>query len=189
VLLNSWFTKNSGQYARAVLQAGGAEETSWTKGPWDVHPLDVPPEVEDVYADVQQIHAKDGTVFITASGLASHVMGPWPVCDSKGNPFPNWPIGQPLVMKIPEVDTSSCENTPLSAIGAWVNGTAIYNMLDAWFFTGAPDTGVDSTPGPPSVWNRNAYVAEKSVFDPALYHAESAKNQYHSETPAGATRR
>lgn len=184
--LTSWFTKNSGQWARAMTNSGSTAVTTWPTS----HGSSVT-AVDQNYADVQRIDysAPENAVYISSEDLASYVMGPW-FCDPDiADLFDNWPAAQGMIAAIPRnLDTSACDNTPFGKIGLWVNGTAIYNFLDGFYFVRNPSPGMDVSPGAPgsppgtapgpSVWNRNAYWSEKITFDPGGFH--SANNQYHS---------
>ncbi len=185
-LLESWFTKYSGRYARILPQTAATPITVWSAGP-----TDPTPRVSNQYADVQKIQYYGNFAYITAYGLASHVMGPW-YCDP-ANRFPTWPGAQTKPFQIPLVpDLGACTNTGFDAIGLWVNGTAIYSMLDGHYYDAsfepngsgnAPPLGdysVDRMSGAFGSWNRDAWFAEAATFDYGQFH--TAVDQYHSHT-------
>jgi hypothetical protein len=64
----------------------------------------------------------------------------------------------------------------MGAMGVWVNGTAIYNMLDGYYYNGVEDAPPGLTRG---IWNRDAWFSEHVTFDPALYHQEQ-DGEYHA---------
>jgi len=187
-LLTSWFTKNSGHWASAVLANGEPASYFWNEAPDNPNPY----EVALAYADVQKIQYNSGFtfVYISGNGLASHQMGPW-YCEP-GNLFPEWPTKQTAPAKFPiGPDVSGCDDTRLGAIGLWVNGTAIYNLLDGYSFVRGRDPWIsamepdsdkisadDNPMGVTGVWNRDAWNSEKDTFDSAYFH--TAQHQYHS---------
>lgn len=180
-LLESWYKTGSGQYARVITNSGGAPQTIWkaVQEP-PLGAMDTRTNVGPVYADIQKIQDSGDSVYVTAHGLASHVMGPW-YCDlATGNLFPNTPANHYTTNRIPRNPTPNDGHpvTPLGAMGVWVNGTAIYNMLDGFFYD--RDAGDDAKPGATrSTWNRDAWFSEHVTFDPALYHQEQ-DGEYHA---------
>ncbi len=185
-LLTSWFTRNSGRYARIIRQRGEEPTAVWVAGPEADPSSD--PIVESVHADVQKIQYDGNAVYITAPGLASHVMGPW-YCEYPASPFIDWPDDQTTPFKIPLLpDVAGCTNTGVDAIGLWVNGTAVYSMIDGHHYdsTLEPDgasnpdgtQSLDVIDGSFGVWNRDAWFSEAATFDYAQFH--TATDQYHS---------
>src|ERR1044072_8369594 len=77
-LITSWFTANSGKYARVYTSAAnrnnGISSNTWSG------------QTSPTYAVVHEIGYYPNWVYIRNSGLASYVMGPW------NNP--NWPKSQ-----------------------------------------------------------------------------------------------
>ena len=72
-LLTSWFTRDSGQYARlfptlADMNNGNAVST-WSRG--------TGVQASPTYSGVHQIDFSDEWVYIRSTGLPGHVMGPW----------------------------------------------------------------------------------------------------------------
>jgi YHYH protein len=118
----SWFTKNSSQYAQAISEsnvAAGAQTTwSGTTSP--------------VYADVQQIRYATDFVYVNAAGLPSHTMGPWYNDVAKTQAFPNYPSSQNTISKVPMLPVVATTKTSTGggAQGTFVNGVAMFNMLD-----------------------------------------------------------
>ena len=118
----SWLLKYTAQYAQILngsnLSAG--LQTTWTGN------------TTATYADVQQVRYSSNYVYINASGLASHVMGPWYLDPNHTQVFPNLPTNQNVQAKIPltPVVASTKTATGGGAQGRWVNGVAMFNMLD-----------------------------------------------------------
>lgn len=182
-LLSSWYTAGSGQYARVRHFDGGPLETRWEGG----H-LPSGLFVDGVYADIQKIQDWAGSVYVTANGLASHVMGPW-YCDTgRTVEFPNKPLDLRTITRIPRnaIPNSAHPVTPMGAIGIWVNGTAVYNSLDGFYYlpSQAHDTNEFPIFGPAGTsltgyLHRDAYFSEFITFDPAIYHQQE-DGQYHA---------
>lgn len=118
----SWLLKYTAQYAQiwnaSNLSAG--LQTTWTGN------------TSPTYADVQEIRYSSSYVYINASGLASHIMGPWYNNTAKTQAFPNLPTNQNVTAKIPLTPSiaSTKSATGGGAQGRWVNGVAMFNMLD-----------------------------------------------------------
>src|SRR5579871_4333650 len=83
-LLTSWFTKNAGQYARVQQTTNGPIVTTWSG------------QSLPAYSDVEVVSYSTNYVYVYASGLASHVMGPWYLDAAKSNLFPNLPLNQKI---------------------------------------------------------------------------------------------
>lgn len=178
-LLSSWFTANSGKYARiytsAANRAAGISNTTWTG------------QTLPTYAGVHEIDYSGSWVYIRNSGLGGHVMGPW------NNP--NLPKNQgtststhrfPRTPTIPGNKTA----TGMGAIGIFVDGVAIYNTSDGFSYSNpngkdaTPTGGIGSGNG---IWNRDAWPNEFTSFDAAYAH-NPPSGQYHSHANPLATR-
>ncbi len=165
--LSSWFTANSGQYARiyesSAAETAGTESTTWSRGAGT--------QSSPTYADVSEIAASANWVYIRTSGLASHPMGPWPAT------FPNFPSNTATIYRIPRVPTVPVTKTLTSGgtIGRFVNGVSFFDNRDAYSYVNSTATEVQNTGD--GIWNRDAYLNEAATFDPALAH--QAGNDYH----------
>ena len=109
--------------------------------------------IRSVPADVQRVGYNSGTVYVLASTVPSHSIGPF-------GRNPNMPGNNNAVFRItrnPRVATSPSD-TPLGPIGVCVNGVPVFNAKDArsYFNQG--------------IWNQNAIVVEAPGFDPAMGH-------------------
>ena len=171
-LLTSWFTTNSGQYAR--IYASAADETAGTKSlTWS---RGTTSQATPAYSDVSEIASSTSWIYIRTTGLASHVMGPWPAN------FPSFPsntaTGATPVYRIPRVPAvpaaSAKQPTGLGVIGRFVNGVSFFDNRDAFSYVNSTNT--EANPGD-RIWSRDAYVNEKATFDKALAH--QAGNNYH----------
>ncbi|MBL8206717.1 MAG: YHYH protein [Blastocatellia bacterium] len=138
--LNSWFTKNSQQNAQIVsgFAPSAGAQTTW--------PTNVPSGGRangsvntPTKADTQTINYTDSTVYITANNLASYTMGPWFIDGANGGVFPNFPSAQNnrgQIPRAPSVATTK-QATGLGAVGLWVNGVAVFNVLDGASYSNA----------------------------------------------------
>lgn len=165
--ITSWFTANSGQYARiyasSAAETAGTQSTTWNRGAGI--------QSSPTYADISEISASTNWVYIRTSGLASHLMGPWP------NTFPNFPSNTATIYRIPRVPTVPATKTSTGGgpIGRFVNGVSFFDNRDTFSYVNATATEVQNTGD--GIWNRDAYVNEAVTFDPALAH--QAGNNYH----------
>jgi uncharacterized protein (TIGR03437 family) len=139
-LLNSWFTKNSQQPAQIV---SGFDPSA---GPQSTWPTNAPAgamasggAAAPVKADTQSISYTDSSVYVAANNLGSYVMGPWFIDGGNGGVFMNFPSAQNNRAQIPRNPTAAAtkRNTGLGAIGLWVNGVAVFNVLDGSSYSNA----------------------------------------------------
>jgi hypothetical protein len=83
-LLTSWFTDNSGKYARIYTstanRTAGISSTTWST------------QSSPIYAGVHEIDYSANWVYIRNSGLASFVMGPWGNPNMASNQGGNTPV-------------------------------------------------------------------------------------------------
>lgn len=175
-LLTAWQTSLSGQYARVVEQTGEAPVTTWpsaglaNRGGGQSRP---------VYADVQKIEYNNTRVYIHGAGLASHQMGPWH--DPSGAIFGNWPSNQNTIRSFPRNPQVAVTKTTngAGALGLWVNGVALFNLLDTFSYNTAMGRDEPRDRGD-GIWNRNAVFAEAATFDASNAHQpESGEYHYH----------
>ncbi|MCX6609125.1 MAG: YHYH protein [Acidobacteria bacterium] len=143
--LTSWATKNSKQ---EVLVVNSFNPAAGAKTTW---PIDIPSGVSianavttPILADTQQIRYTDSTVYINASGLASHVIGPWFDPLMNGGNFSNYPKNQNYQLMFPRTPAPATTKTAagLGALGLWVNGVAVFNFLDGSSYSVARGTDV-----------------------------------------------
>ena len=169
-VLSSWFTKNSGQYARIRETTGSAPIATWTG------------QTLPAYSDVQMIAYSTNYVYVYAAGLASHVMGPWYLDANKTMLFPNKPVNQRVTMRFPRTPLAAGithSSTSLGANGMYVNGTALFNMQDAFSYDNATSSDRSPQQGGDGIWNRDAGFAEILTFDANNAH-QPQNGQYHS---------
>ncbi len=176
---NSWFTTYSGQYARIYTsdadKTNGNSVTTWSTG--------YTTQVLPVYCGVQEIYSSSNWVYIRSSGLASHVMGPWYLDTNHTQPFPNYPTNEHVLYKIPRIPTVPVSKTRNSGgpIGYFVDGVAMFNSWDAYYYTNGVDTQGGGDGG---YWNRDAYINEGASFDANNAHQAGGQHHYHANPPA-----
>ena len=174
----SWLTNYSGQYARLYKtkldQTNGVSSITWSNG-GGVQTL-------PVYAGIHEVYSSTNWVYVRASGLAAHVMGPWYLDVNKTQLFPNYPKNQKSLYRIPAVPTISSNKTltSVNAIGIFVDGVAMFDDEDSFFWNGTTETNQGT-----GYWYRDAYVNENPSFDPNNAHQEqSGVYHYHVNPPA-----
>ncbi len=178
--LTSWFTANSGKYARIYTttanQTSQTSSTTWALGSGT--------QTNPAYAGVHEINYSASYIYIRTTGLASHLMGPWYLDSAKTQIFPNYPSNTSVVYRIPRSSTlgtppATKTLTGNGAIGYFVNGVAFFDNRDAFSYKNSSTTDATPTNGltGDGIWNRNAYANELVTFDAALAH--QAGNNYH----------
>jgi hypothetical protein len=175
--LGSWLTAYSGQYARVYAtdadKASGNSITTWSRGSLS--------QSTPAYAGVHEIDYSASWVYIRSSGLGAHVMGPWYLNSAHTTLFPNMPTNSKSIFRIPRTPTSNSTHaqTGLGAIGYFVDGVAMFDTRDAFYWTGTTEANGSGS------WNRDAYVNESVTFDPAYAHQPgSGLYHYHANPPA-----
>ncbi len=176
--LSSWFTADSGQYARifqtTANETAGSSSTTWSRGSGV--------QTNPTYAGVSEIVYSANWVYIRTTGLASHMMGPWYLDVGKTQNFPNFPSNTATIYRIPRTPTVLGTKTLTGggAIGYFVNGVAFFDNRDTFSYSTSNAKDADPTAGiglGDGIWVRDAYPNESATFDAALAH--QAGNQYH----------
>jgi len=176
---NSWLTAYSSQYARIytsdTTKASGSSVTTWSTGSTA--------QASPVYAGVQEIYSSSNWVYIRSSGLASHVMGPWYLNAAHTQAFPNYPTNEHVIYRIPRSPTNAVTKSRNNGgpIGYFVDGVAMFNSWDAYYYTNGVDTNNAANGG---YWNRDAYVNEGVSFDANNAHQAGGQHHYHANPPA-----
>jgi hypothetical protein len=168
-LLTSWFTKNAGQYARIQQTTGGSIVTTWSG------------QSLPTYSDVEVVSYSSNYVYVYAGGLASYVMGPWYLNAAKTMLFPNLPLDQKVTMRFPrnpQTITNEQTETTGGAIGMYVNGVAVFNMLDGYAYNTSSGTDQQGMIGS-GIWERDAKFGESVTFDPCQRPPAGQSGQYH----------
>ncbi len=176
---NSWFTTYSGKYARIYTsdanKTNGMSVTTWSTGNTT--------QTLPVYCGVQEIYSSSNWVYLRSSGLSSHIMGPWYLNAAHTQAFPNYPTNEHVLYKIPRHPAVPATKTRNGggAIGYFVDGVAMFNSWDAYYYTNGADTQGGANGG---YWNRDAYVNEGVTFDPNNAHQAGGQHHYHANPPA-----
>lgn len=168
-ILDQWYTQQSGLYARiyvnAAAKAAGTQVTTWSNG--------TQIQSQPAYSGIQAIYSSASWVYLRTTGLGVHVMGPW----SAG--FPNLPSNQKALYRIPR--TPAVSSTPsltgLGAIGYFVDGVAMFDSRDAFYWNGSSEGQGSGN------WNREAYVNEGATFDPAFAHQQQQGTYHYHANP------
>jgi hypothetical protein len=170
--VESWFTQNSAQYARIYRttadESAGSSVTTWSRGQGT--------QSLPVYAGVREIYSSANWVYIRSSGLASYVMGPWYLNAAKTQLFPSYPANSRVFYRVPRNPSVPGTKilTGLGAIGYFVNGVALFDSRDAFYWNGTSEVMGNG------LWNRDAFVNEAVTFDAALAHQAGANHHYHA---------
>ncbi len=172
--LTSWYTARTGRYARiytnTTVEAAGTPATTWSNGSQT--------QSLPAYNGVQEVDYSASWVYVRSTGLASYIMGPW----STG--FPNLPTNQKTIFRIPRAPVAATSDSLSGggAIGIFVDGVAMFNSWDAFYWSGSADTGGQGGIG---YWNRDAYVNEGATFDPAYAHQQQGGTYHYHANPIG----
>ena len=176
---NSWFTTYAGQYARIytndLSRTNGNSLTTWTNG--------TTIQTLPAYCGVQEIYSSTNWVYIRSTGLGSFVMGPWYLNAAHTQAFPNWPVNQKTLYRIPRVPTVPTTKTASGggSIGYFVDGAAMFNSWDAYTWSTVSNTDAQNITG---YWNRDAYINEGVSFDANNAHQAGGQYHYHANPPA-----
>jgi arylsulfatase A-like enzyme len=181
--ITSWYTESSGKYARifetVTTEANGNSVTTWSRGSGT--------QTLPTYAGVHEVSYSDDWVYIRATGLGFHVMGPWYMNEQKTFLFPNYPGNVAITARIPRTTSVPANKTltGFGAIGYFVDGVSMFDSRDAFSYSTA--NAADATPGGSfqgdGIWNRDAYINEGITFDPANAHQAGATYHYHANPP------
>lgn len=185
-IVDSWFTENSGRYARvypsdeAVVLGPGAMVTTWNQGQG----------VQDqpVYSGIHGIWRDDAWVYVRSSGLASYPMGPWYFGATRTAILNNFPANTATLYRLPLVPATPPATKTLTAVGIigyFVDGVAMFNFEDTFSYVNA--SGEDGVPRNgltgDGIWRRDAFVNEGVTFDAGNAHPAGRLYHYHVNPP------
>lgn len=177
-LLSSWSTANASQYAK-VWQTTADRFANTPSTTWPRAGVTNTGGGQSIasYSDVQRVAYSASYVYIQASGLSSHLMGPWYMNAAKTQIFGNWPSNGAILWRFPRTPSAATTKTAshLGPIALGVNGVDIFSGLDALSYSNSSHT--DAMNGD-KIWNRDALVNEAVTFDAALAH-QPQNGQYH----------
>jgi uncharacterized protein (TIGR03437 family) len=139
-LLAAWATRNAASPATIIsaFDPSAGPQTTWPAG--------VPAGARTsggvaapTLADTQRIRFSESAVYINANGLASYPMGPWFDALQPGGVFANFPSNAGHQMHFPRLPAAATAKTAtgLGAVGLWVNGVAVFNVLDGASYSNA----------------------------------------------------
>jgi hypothetical protein len=175
--VDSWFTANSGKYARVytndAAKNAGSAVTTWGNGSQN--------QTLPAYCGVQEIYSSANWVYVRSTGLGGHVMGPWYLTAGHTTIFPNLPKNQKAFYRIPRNPAVPATKTltALGAIGYFVDGVAMFDSRDGFYWNGTAEAGGGGT----GYWNREAYVNEGVTFDPGYAHQENSGTHHYHANP------
>ena len=176
---NCWLTAYAGQYARiytnSAMQTAGTALTTWSNGSES--------QSLPAYCGVQEVYSSSNWVYVRSTGLAGYTMGPWYLDSQHKMPFPNLPVNQKLLFRFPRTNSVPATKTMSGGgqIGVFVDGVAMFNSWDAYYWNGTTDT---SGPGA-GYWNRDAYVNEGVTFDAGYAHQQQTGVYHYHADPIG----
>ena len=185
-VFNAWQTgATSRRYARVKEQTSSTSTVStWPSTGLTNMNTGSAKQSSPAYADVQLVRYSADYVYVNASGLPSHVMGPWYI---NGQIFGNWPLNQNIVQRFPRVPAAATSAnryaTTGGANGLWVNGVAVFNMSDDYSYKNSTAADVQRTGD--GIWNRDANLAEVATFDPAYAHQPGSGQYHYHANPKG----
>ncbi len=175
-LLHTWFTTNSGEYARLYKTTADmnaqTSSTTWSQG--------TGVQSSPTYAGVHQIDYSSSWVYVRSTGLGSHIMGPWYLNATKTTLFPNYPSNTAAIYRFPRTPTIPTTKTLFGGgtVGYFVDGISMFDIRDAFYWNGTADASGTG------FWNRDAFVNEGVTFDNAGAHQAGNNHHYHA-SPKG----
>lgn len=177
--ISSWMTTYATKYARIYTsdanKTNGVSVSTWTNG--------TQTQALPAYCGVQGISYSTNWVYIRTSGLASHTMGPWYLNAAHTQAFPNYPKNQNAIYRFPRMPAvpGTKTLTGLGAIGYFVDGVAMFDTRDGFYWNGSSETGGMTATG--NAWERDAYVNEGVTFDPGQAHQENTGTHHYHANP------
>jgi hypothetical protein len=174
---NCWLTTYAGQYARIytndAMKTAGNTLSNWSNGSLT--------QTNPAYCGVQEVYSSTNWVYVRSTGLGSYVMGPWYLNAQRTAMFPNFPVNQRSLFRFPRTNgvpvTKSI--TGGGQIGIFVDGVAMFNSWDAFYWNGTTETGS----GGSGYWNRDAYVNEGVTLDPGYAHQQNTGTYHYHADP------
>lgn len=165
-LITTWHTKDAGKYAR-IWQTIDDETTqkttstttsvtTWNRTLFPVNDAGVRAgdQTTAVYGGVQAISYSASYVYVRATGLGTHTMGPWYDNNTARNTlFASWPGNAKLLWRFPRTVTmrsnasytSAKTATAPGACGLFANGVPLFNTSDTFSYSNA--NAGDAGPG------------------------------------------
>lgn len=182
--ITSWLTTYSGYYARIypndAAKAAGATTATWSNGRLS--------QSLPAYCGVQEILSSSNWVYLRTTGLGSYTMGPWYIDVNHSRVFPNLPVNQKFIYRIPRTPVVPATHTfkRLGEIGFFVDGVRMFDANDA--FSYSTSDGRDASPVArighgDRIWNRDAWVNERTTFDAGYAHQQNTGRFHYHANP------
>ena len=113
-LLSTWYTKDSGRYARVFQNDDSIPNNATTT--W-YHPAGGVSQITPTYAGVHELSYTDDWLYLRTTGLASYSMGPWYADATRTTFFPSFPENRAILYRIPRtpVDPTTVTTHTLTA--------------------------------------------------------------------------
>ncbi|MCH6256592.1 YHYH protein [Puniceicoccaceae bacterium K14] len=186
-ILSSWYLERAGNYAR-IWKSIEDETTEKTTGvvtsvtTWDADTVDGRPFIgtqdSPIYAGIQGVSYSEDYVYIKATGLAVHTMGPWYDDSDKTVAFPSWPANAAILFRFPrETNYPQDYTNPNNLSGLGTNGLMVDSVP---IFNSSDGSSYDDA----GVWNQDAFYNEGGTFDAANAHQAAEAHHYHANPPA-----
>ena len=173
--IDSWFTTYSGKYARIYAtdadKASGNAVSTWSRNSIS--------QTVPAYCGIYFVGYSTSWVYIRTTGLASHTMGPWYLNAARTTVFPNLPKNTDTLFRFPRTTSVPATKTltGLGAIGYFVDGVAMFDTRDAFYWNGSSDVSGSGN------WNRDAWVNESVTFDPGQAHQPGDGTHHYHANP------
>ncbi len=146
--LASWYTQGSEQDATAI---SGFDPSAGAATTW---PMNVPSGVTvsggnatPALADTQRIRYDANAVYVNSNNLPSYTIGPWFEATMTAGVFMNWASSSNRLVQITRSPSAPAAKSAsgMGPVGMWVNGVAIFNVLDGASYSNS--AGADSGGG------------------------------------------
>jgi arylsulfatase A-like enzyme len=179
-ILDSWYLEGSRNYARIYEtltdESARTTVTTWSRGQGT--------QSQPTYSGVHLVAFDANNVYIGATGLGSHIMGPWYGNPQKTQLFPSYPAGRANYFRVTRNPAIPTVKTPtgLGAIGMFVDGVSMFDSRDAFSYSNAQGGDRNGGQGD-DVWNSDAYINEAVTFDAANAHQAGSQYHYHANPP------
>ena len=202
-VLTSWYTKDSGIYARLwpTIAAETTEKssstvtslTTWKRSDYPVNNAGFAAgdETVAVYAGIQEIYYSASYVYVRSTGLPTYTMEPWyDDIYTRNTLFASFPGNAVILYRFPRTTsyaanyTSTNQATNAGNCGLFVNGVLLFNTTDTFSYSHAsaadagPGTGISGSED--GVWHRDAFTNEGPTFDAGNSHQAMEAHHYHA---------
>ena len=141
--LASWYTSHSQQDAMAIT---GFDPSAGASTTW---PVNAPSGVtvsggnaSAALADIQRVRYDAATVYVNSNNLPSYLIGPWFEATMQGGVFMNWASAMSTQVEFTRTPTPAATKSAsgMGPVGVWVNGVAIFNVLDGGSYSNSAGT-------------------------------------------------